>query len=52
MKATVTVVLIVIAFGVGVWYANEYDFALPVLNGTGTAPTSTKFSERRNSRCA
>lgn len=40
MKAILTVILIAIAFGAGVWYANEYDFSLPVLNDAGTA-TST-----------
>jgi|GEM_PF-2640413 len=52
MKAIVTLVLIVIAFGVGVWYANEYDFALPVLNDTGTTPTSTPQTPEKNTPSA
>lgn len=38
MRIFITLLLVIAAFAAGVWYANEYDFQLPLLNETSQMP--------------
>ncbi len=45
MRFILTILIALAAFAGGVWYANEYDFTLPFIGSSMTAPTPVPQSQ-------